>query len=334
MIYNGAQDNRIDKSKDYKWSEVFASGSVSFPERVSIGYTPRNQDGSSSCVAQTTAKMLEVWDKKHDGDAAIYSATPIYRTRTNKPAEGMNFIDAFSFTSKNGSFLESEIPSQNMSEEQMNNSQVNGTPQLERPTAYLSMPIDFYAVASEIDRSGAVMVWMKCSYDEWNRDIPEGNSDSEAVRHSICVVDKITWQGTEYIIVEDSWGIWLHSSPIPLQPGQRAITKTFFDKHCYFAGCFTSFSFDGTSKPHYTWSKSIKYGQSSEDIKQLQNALKYEHLFPSSQESTGYWGGITAKAVKQWQVTHGILDFQNETDMTKIQIGPKSITLLNSLYSK
>lgn len=332
-MYNGAFDNRIDKSKDYQWNELFASGSVTFPERSSIGYTPRDQDGSSSCVAQTTAKMLEVWDFKHDNDPTIYSATPIYRTRSNKPLEGMSFIDAFNFTKKGGSFLESEVPSQNMNEQEMNNSTVTGTPQLERPTAYLSIPLDFYAVASEIERSGAVMMWIKCSYEEWARTIPEGNSDSEAVRHSVCVVDKIKWNDVEYLIIEDSFVTTQPTSLIPIQKGQRAITKKFFDKHCYFAGCFTEFSFDGLVKPKYIWRTTMKYGQKSTDIKQLQNALKYEKFFPSNQESTGAWFGITAKAVKAWQIAHNILDFQNENDMTKIQIGPKSLPLLNKLYS-
>lgn len=330
--YNGASDDRLDKSKDYKWDEFFASGVTVFPERSSFGYTPRNQDGSSSCVAQTTAKMLEVWDYKHDHDPTIYSARPIYSARTNKPALGMNFIDALGHPVKKGTYLESEVASQNLGEDAMNKVYTAPTSVISKPTAYLAMPIDFYAVASEIDRSGAVMIWIKCSYDEWSRDIPEGLSDSEAVRHSICVVDKISWQGTEYLVIEDSWGTWLHTSGIPLKDGQRAITKAFFDKHCYFTGCYTSFSFDGAVKPSHEWKLPMKYGQTSDDIQALQDVLKYEKFFPSNQESTGYWGGITAKAVKLWQASHGILDFQSENDMTKIQAGPKTVALLNYLY--
>lgn len=333
MEYQGAVDNREDKSKDFHWSELYASGNVVFPERASFGYTPRNQDGSSSCVAQTTAKMLEVWDFKHDNTPTVYSAKPIYSHRTNKPALGMSFIDAFSFTKNQGSYFEKDVPSQNLSEESMNDSTLTATPQLERPTTYLSMPVDFYAVASEIDRSGAVMVWVKCSYEEWNQDIPEGDSDSEAVRHSVCVVDKITWRGTEYLVLEDSWGVFPRNTTIPLKDGQRAITKKFFDKHCYFAGCFISFSLDGTIKPHHTWTQIMKYGQTSDDIKLLQDVLKYEKLFPSNQTSTGFFGGITAHALIKWQVAHNIFDFQNETNMAKVQVGTKSLAILNSLYN-
>lgn len=331
--YNGAFDNRTDKSKDFQWDEVNTMGAIYFPVRDPVGYTVRNQDGSNSCVAQTAAKMLEIWDFKHDATPTVYSATPIYKNRSNKPAVGMSGVDAFSYPIKNGTWLEKDIPSQEMNDEQMDNSTAAANAQVERPTAYLVMPIDFYAVASEIDKSGAVMLWFKCSYEEWCQDVPSGNSGSEAVRHSVCAVDKITWKGNEYIIIEDSWGTWQNISDVPLKSGQRAITKYFFDKHCYFAGCFTTFSFDGTAKPHHTWSKSMKYGQTSEDIKQLQEVLKYEGYFPSNQKSTGFFGGITAKALIKWQVANGMNDFAKETSMYKVQAGPKSIALLNKLYS-
>lgn len=333
MNYNGAFDERENKTKDFKWDEIYTSGTVVFPERASFGYIPRNQDGSSSCVAQTVAKMLEVWDFKNDNDPTVYSARPIYANRTNKPGLGMNFVDAFTHSIKNGVWLEHNVPSQNFSEAEMNDgTDIPNTTQNERPTAYLSMTTDFYDVAQEIDNSGAVMLWCKCAYEEWNRDIPTGNSDSEAVRHSVTAVDKIKWMGTEYIIIEDSWGVFPHDSTAPIKEGQRAITKKFFDKHCYFAGCFTAFTFTGDVKPSHKWTVYMKYGQTSNDIKKLQDVLKYEKFFPSNQESTGFFGGITARALIKWQVSHGLTTFQNETDMTKVQAGPKSVALLNSLY--
>jgi len=343
MNYLGAFDTRTtqEKTRDFNLSEVKAYGTVTFEEREPVSYTVRNQNGSGSCVAQTAAKMLEVWSKIHDDKStpenffkwAVYSATPTYQNRTNKPSLGMNFVDGLGFSVKKGVFLESEVPSQNMSDSEMDNYKVTAKPQLERPTAYGKVPIDFYAVASEIDDSGAVMLWFKCSYDEWSRDVPVGISDSEAVRHSVTAVDKIIWKGVEYIIIEDSWGKWLSSSDVPLKDGQRAITKEFFDKHCYFAGAFTSFSFDGGVKPSWTWKKTMKYGQTSEDIKKFQEVLKYEKFFPSNQECTGFFGGITARATIQWQVSHGMNDFKNETDMRKVQAGIKSITLLNKNYN-
>ena len=333
--YKGAFDQRTtqEKTKDFNLAEVKAYGTVIFEEREPVGYTVRNQNGSGSCVAQTVAKMLEVWDYKHDTTPTVYSATPIYKSRTNKPMPGMNYVDGLGHPVKNGVFLEKDVPSQGMSDSVMDNYKVIAAPQVERPTAYGTVPVDFYAVAQEINDSGAVMLWVKCSYEEWNRDVPTGNSDSEAVRHSVTAVDKILHKGIEYLIVDESWGVWKSSSDVPLKPGQRAITKQFFDKHCFFAGAFTSFDFDGGDKPKYTWKTTMKYGQTSEDIKQLQKVLQYEKFFPSSQECTGYFGGITARALIKWQVSHNMNDFANETDMRKVQAGVKTRTKLNELYS-
>jgi len=333
-MYNGAFDNRTDKEKqqDFRLGEIRASGIVEFEEREPVSYTVRNQDGSGSCVAQTTAKMLEIWDFKNDNDLTVYSATPIYQARLVKQP-GMSYIDAFGFSVKKGTFLERDINSQNIDDTAIDATKVDfSKAQTIRPTNYVALPINYYAVASEIDHSGAVMVWIKCSYEEWSQDVPTGNSSSEAVRHSVCAVDKIKWNGIEYIIIEDSWGKWLKKSDLPLKDGQRAITKEFFDKHCYFAGAFTSFSFDGGVKPSWNWKKSMKYGQTSEDIKKFQEVLKYEKFFPSNQECTGFFGGITARATIKWQVAHGMNDFANETDMRKVQAGPKTLAIINNIY--
>lgn len=334
MNYLGAFDTRTvqEKTRDFNLAEVKAYGSVIFEEREPISYTTRNQDGSGSCVKQTASKMGEVWVKRKTGKTKVLSATPGYKARSNAPHPGMNHIDGLGYDVKNGLLLESDIPSQNMSDSQMDNATFTLKPITERPTAYGTVPTEFYAVASEIDDSGAVMLWFKCSYDEWSRDVPTGVSDSEAVRHSVCAVDKIKWNGIEYIIIEDSWGKWLKKSDLPLKDGQRAITKEFFDKHCYFAGAFTSFSFDGGVKPSWNWKKSMKYGQTSEDIRKFQEVLKYEKFFPSNQECTGFFGGITARATIKWQVARGMNDFANETDMRKVQAGPKTLAIINNIY--
>ena len=331
MNYNGAQDNRSQKEKlnDFSVLELRASGSVVFEDREPVGYTTRNQNGSNSCVAQTVAKMLEIWDLKDDKNTSVYSATPIYQARLFK-APGMGYVDAFNFTKNKGSFLESDYLSQNISDAVIDATKVDLTKaKLQRPTNYVTVPTDFYAVASEVKRSGAVMVWFKCSYQEWSQDVPQGDSDSEEVRHSVCAVDIISHKGVEYIILEDSWGTWLKESSVPLKAGQRAITKKFFDKHCYFAGAFTTFTYTGGDKPAFTFSKPMKFGERSSDVNKLQKFLIYTKDFPSNQSTTDYFGPITARALVKWQVRSNILDFANEKNLTKIRFGNLSIIEAN-----
>lgn len=334
--YIGAVDNRrpSDKKKDFNVAEFLVMGAPVFEERVPLAYTPRNQDGSGSCVAQTTAKMLEVWDYRNDKALTPYSATPIYQYRSNKPASGMIGVEALNFCREFGTYLETEVPSQSLNDTTMDTIKFGLPTQPVKPTNYATVDVKFDTVASYIQNYGAVMLWFKSDYSEWCRDIPEGLSDNESVRHSVCAVDIIKYEGKEYIIIEDSWGTWQNTSSIPLNPGQRAISRQFFNKHCYFAGVFTSFVFKAEviPKPKAKFTKDLKYGSIGADVVSLQNILKYEGFFPSNQVSTGKFLSITAKAVVDWQLKHGFTDFVKEKDITKIIFGPKSRAVANKLY--
>lgn len=334
QIYSGAIDTRTaqQKKNDYTLLEIAGSTSVSFEERIPVFYTVRDQDGSGSCVAQTTAKMLEVWDFKNDNSFTVYSASPIYQSRSNKPQSGMIGVEALAHPIKNGTFLESEVPSQNMNDIQMDMEILDGVKQKVSPTNYVVVPSDFYSVAGQVKNTGAVMLWFKCSYSEWSKDVPEGLSNSTEVRHSVCAIDTIKFKNKEYIIIEDSWGTWQQTSDVPLHKGQRAITKEFFDKHCYFAGVYTTFVYEDTTKPVLFFTRPLSFGQVNTDVNKLQKMLQYEKFFPSNITPTNYFGAITAKALKNWQVAHNIMDFASETNMSKIRFGAKSIALANNLY--
>lgn len=337
--YKGAYDDRTlqEKSQDYKWDELNVLGAVVLEERMPVAYTPRNQDGSGSCVAQTTAKMLEIWDYKHDKEATVYSAAPIYQNRSNRPATGMVGVEALSLAVKGNVYLESDVPSQNINDPDIDKSPIDVLKRrVEHPNGYVVLPIlpiRFDAVVQEVLTSGAVMVWFKSDYQEWCKNVPMQINDNEGVRHSVCAVDAVSFKGNDYIIIEDSWGTWENNSDIPLHPRQRAISREFLKIHCYFAAAFTSFEFEGGAAPKYTWKLPMKYGQTSDDIKAWQEMLKYEKFFPSNQDVTGYFGGITAKATQAWQIAHKLYDFQNETDMRRIVAGPKSIAEANRIYS-
>lgn len=332
--YSGVLDTRTHKQKlqDFKAEEVVAFGIISFPEKDPVGYTVRNQDGSGSCVAQTVAKMLEVWKRKN-GDDVVYSATPIYKSRTNKPNTGMNAVEGLSHPIKNGSFLEKDVASQNMSDEQMDSLSFYPRPTKDKPNAYLFFPKDFYAVGQAVQTYGAVMLWFKCSYEEWSQDVPTGTSTSEEVRHSVACVDAIRYKGEDYLIIEDSWGSWLKKSDLPLKSGQRAISKSFFEAHNFLVSAYTTFSYAGGDKPQYTFLEPIWFGKRGDDVKKLQGVLRYEKFFPSNVELTGYCGAITLRALRSWQVAHGIMDFATEPNITKIRFGKLSIAEANKIYS-
>jgi hypothetical protein len=82
----------------------------------------------------------------------------------------------------------------------------------------------------------------------------------------------------------------------------------------------------------YTFKGIIKYGTRSEDVKALQRALKVDGVY--NYDVTGYYGDITAAAVKRFQRKYNIASIQEINSLNGRQAGPKTIAKLNELFSK
>lgn len=68
---------------------------------------------------------------------------------------------------------------------------------------------------------------------------------------------------------------------------------------------------------------------SNVDVLKLQQKLKELGFFPANQDCTGYYGGITAKAVIDFQLKYGIIASKDEEGAGRF--GPKTRQVLNSL---
>lgn len=77
----------------------------------------------------------------------------------------------------------------------------------------------------------------------------------------------------------------------------------------------------------HVFTKSFKLGDTDPELILVQNILKIGGYFPLTVNSTGYYGSITAGAVKKLQDAYGIApDAPNN-------IGPRTIALLNSIVA-
>lgn len=92
-----------------------------------------------------------------------------------------------------------------------------------------------------------------------------------------------------------------------------------------------SMVYQSSTKPKYNFTTSMKFGQSSKDIKALQDVLRYEGLFNNA--STGYYGALTASAVDAFQRKYAVDKIANLNILQGKQVGPKTITKLNELYN-
>lgn len=335
-----------EELKDFKAVEVIASfAPVNWTEKPQSSWRKFpifNQDGSGSCVAQTEAKEMGIMRMQNSPEDGYihFSATHIYQRRGNKPAGGMGAVDARKIAGQ-GVTLEAFVQSQNMGDAQMDSATVKpyevAVGEVFRVPNYLELPFkDIDAVASMIQQTGkGVMVWFYFQLDEWTERPKVLNPlldlyVTSTARHSVTAVDFTLVNGKKCLIIEDSWGTQYG------MVGQRIIDEDFFKARNWYAGYLVNFRFEEQpqdDKQHYTFTKVLEFGQTNNDVKALQDILKYEGLFPLNTTSTGYFGAVTAKAVLQWQKKHFVAPVEELDSLGGRRVGEKTIAKLNEIYA-
>jgi len=336
-----------EKQKDYVIEEVVAAYAPVNLQPITVDrmkvYPRRNQAQSSTCVAQTVAKMGGVLRDEQYSEFIEYSATPTYQNRKNKPSLGMWGVDAMQLWKDKGITLETLVPSQNLSEAQIEAQPVNEYDKqvagISKIDAYIQLPRgNFDLLLSTLQTTKKpIMVWFKGEYNEWSRDIPtiiyadrHIDRDYFTVHHSVTATPNIgIYDGKEGFTIEDSWG----SAGIN-GLGIRWITREFYEARNTYAAYVTSFkSYEDIgvvpAKPQHRFTGNLEYGmQANPDVIALQDILKYEGLFPANQSSTGNYYEITRKAVLAWQIKHGVPTDGLEGRL----VGVKTKKELNRLY--
>lgn len=345
---NWIHDEIAAASAPVNWVEKDPSTYRSFPERF--------QDQSFSCMAQSGEKTLGVENANVAGVFPVLSAQPVYQGRVNAPQAGMFQYDLFARLTKDLSPLESEVPSQHMSEDQLNvpvvlsgsetadadkykaNSYIFFNVAINTTTGKVQNALDIDQVASVIAQGKAVHLMNFFTDAEWwvpypsliEADLTLYNGSEH---HGVSAVDFTLYKGEKALIIEDSagndTGIGGH--------GQRVVTESFLKARCYGAGYLIK-TLSAPSKPQHVFTQPLTYGMvNNADVTELQAILQYEGFMASIVDGapfapTGNFFGMTAAALKAWQIAHGIEDFANDPNVADVRFGQKSIDLANKLY--
>lgn len=351
----------VDRQKDYHLGEIVASvNPVDWIEKKEADWRKFpifSQNGSGSCVAQTMAKLLGVLLYLKEGKYVHFSATHIYQRRKNKPGGGMGGVDAFDIARK-GVTLEDLAPSQSLSDEQMDGYKLDAykerVGEIFKITNYVALPLkDIDTVASVMQTTKkAVMVWFYFQRDEWTDTPTIVNSKlslkgAKTLRHSVTAVDFTIVDGEKALIIEDSWGIQYGIG------GRRIIKESFFKERNFFAAYPLNFTFVDETTPvppptAHVFAKNLTFiewdavknqpanmtvhNAQKLDVTRLQEILKGEGLFPINTQSTGYYGAVTAKAVKQFQEKYKVASQEEINETGGRIVGAKTRTKLNELY--
>jgi hypothetical protein len=310
----------------------------------------RNQDGSGTCVAQTFAKLMGILAYLKWGIFIVFSAGHIYIRRVNKTwgnGEGMVADDVYKI-GQQGVTLEEFMPSQNMSEQQINalyendlHKQVNL-----KIGNYIFLPVgDIEAIASVIQTTKkGVMTWYRFWNKEWNA-VPVVISANPPSHHSVAGVDHTLYDKEKSLVIDESWGNTYGFE------GQRVIKESWHKERNTHASYPMDFQFNSDTVPQpdkETFNKDLefialdsntqqvlaslvgKHEAQKSDVIRLQDILKKEGLFPTNISSTGLFHNLTKKAVQAFQVKYLIA---GPNDAGYGRVGPKTRAKLNALYA-
>ncbi len=325
--YNGVvADPRTPeaKAKDYLQEEVVMAVPLKWNRGIKDAptYSVRDQDGSGSCVAQATAKALEILT------GTVQSAHPIYRRRMNYPGMGMYLQDAFSIVKNLGTTTEALDRSQEMSEVEMNADVTIPTPLSGFTYAFPNVKnIDSVALAIETQKECPITI--NGTIQEYaNSEKPVVTPGTLNCAHAICGMYYFTDEnGVKCILIEESWG--------PNHIRKRVLTEDYLKARGTAAGyLIPPVIAPNPVKPKFTFQTPLLYGQKNYSIKMLQDILKYENLMNHNIDSTGYYWEATRKSVLAWQIKHQVASQSELEALQGKRVGLKTITKLNEIYDR
>jgi len=312
------EDNRSDKKKesDFLHEELFSGSSVKYNTRSKAlkevdKYHKFNQYRTSSCVGNAIALTLGIENEKEGEGYKKLSPAFVYRQRINQSSEGMFFYDAGNIGKNLGSCWYDYLPTPK-TEKEINNLNINNMMKVNafiyRAKSYIFMNKPSIAqiknICNGMDKPLVISIY--ATSKEWSKEFPEVidkdlTVTNASVRHAITVLPNSAYEykGKKYVIIQDS--AWFGRKKI------RYVSEDFLKARCRHALYFINLkNSEPISKKEakisfkYTFTRSLKVGMRGNDVKKLQLALK-ELGFFTYPTATGYFGGITKKAVIEFQ---------------------------------
>ena len=167
---------------------------------------------------------------------------------------------------------------------------------------------------------------------EFGTTVPEVKAVPVKYGHAITILPNAysTYKGKKAILIQNSWGDFRYYG------GRQILTEDWFIKHRVVCGIWFEdlnnlevFNSD-LAKPKYKFTNDLYYGMRNSEVAMLQRCLGYEkdsegYLFPLYQSPTGWFGGLTLKAVKRFQTKYGI-------EPVLGYVGPKTRKKLNQIF--
>lgn len=318
-IPHGALDDTRspeEKAKDHFHEDLYSGLPVTWVEKSMTSWittTQRNQDGSFSCVKQSSATAIETLTKQ-----IISAAT--YQLRSNKPGEGMFLQNCGDIDYNQGATFESVCPSQNINDAALDSITLPPVLNIKIKGYRTFQTFEIDQIAEAVQAYGNCILVFNSNTDEWKR-TPEYLGTPITFGHAICATDFTLINGVKTLVCMDSAGQF--SSPT----GLRLITEDFLSKRCKGAMYYIGATI-GQEQPS-SFNIDLKYGDIGPEVIKLQQFLIKQGYFKGT--PTGFYGDITRQAVYNFQLQNVILTpYENLFLRGKI-FGPKSRLVANQM---
>jgi len=304
----GNEKEHLDE-RNYHTEEIFKSyPSPNWAEKKPSEWRRfepiRNQSSSSSCVAFSLALALGVENYLEEKRFEKLSARFIYsRGYVEATGGGMYYLQALEIARKEGTCLEQQMPSDGLDEYAMRKRDdetpnVRLVSQIYKANSYVFLPLDIDIWAGILQSTNKVLL-AGLRFNSGGFSKPEVILDKNGqFGHSVNIVCATLYNGKKALIFQHAWtknwGI----------NGLGVITEEQFKNGIVLGAYLIDFKY----KPQKTNklkifinANSLKMGDRGTEVVKLQIGLQFLGYFPAEQECTGYYGGLTRQAVRDFQ---------------------------------
>lgn len=302
-------------------------------------YPKRNQGLQSTCTAYALAKQLSVDELSENKVWRELSPRSIY-PYVAVPGGGSSSILASKLAVKQGMTLEfllntDGLPENEVVKDDGYTADAKVIALVYKPQSFVECETTFDTIASVIQefksqgQKKVVTVTVAGQNNgTWGGMFPKPPVGTDGIwYHRVTVTDFGLIDGVPHLAIDNSWGEDVGYK------GQQYLSKDWAP-HMFGAIYTINLADDHLSagapvvtKPTYEWTKDLELGSSGKDVEMLQVALQSIGMFPASSviKPTGYYGGITKKAVELFQSSFAIAPATGN-------VGPKTRAVLNGIF--